>query len=355
MQPKRRVQATFNHEKTDRVPYNYLSNPGIDARMKQHYNLSANDDEGLRQALKVDIRSVGAPYKGPALHEQIPDRKVDPLWGWHTRLVEHASGSYWDFCDFPLKDADEATVAKWPMPSPDDYDYESLHDQCRQYADYGIHVGNPGLACVMNTAGFFRGMDQLFIDLALDDPAGLLLIDRFLGIQLEVVRRELEAVGDMVDFMWIGEDLGTQMRPIISREMFLKHIKPRHQPFVDLAKEHGLPVMIHTCGSSSWSYEDYLSMGVTAFDTLQPEAADMSPEYLVQHFGDRASFHGCISTTGVLAFGTPADVRDQVRHTLEVMKPGRGYFLAPAHQIQDNSPTENVLEMYAAAEEYGRY
>lgn len=355
MLPRDRVRATFTHEKTDRVPRNYLSNPGIDARLKKHFGLTANDDEGLRRALKVDLRGVGPRYVGPPLHEQVPDRRVDPLWGWHTRLVEHESGDYWDFCDFPLKDADEEQVAAWPMPSPDDYDYSSLRDQCREYADYGIHVGNPGLACVMNTAGFFRGMDTLFVDLALDEPAGLLLIDRFLAIQLEVARRQLEVIGDRVDFVWIGEDLGTQKCPIISREMFLKHIKPRHQPFIDLAKAYDLPVMIHTCGSSSWSYEDYLAMGVAAFDTLQPEATNMSPEYLVEHFGDRASFHGCISTTGVLAFGTPADVRDQVRHTLEVMMPKRGYFLAPAHQIQDNSPTENVLEMYAAADELGQY
>ncbi len=46
--------------------------------------------------------------------------KVDP-WGIHQRWVEHGSGGYWDFCDFPLQDATEEEVANWPMPSPDDY------------------------------------------------------------------------------------------------------------------------------------------------------------------------------------------------------------------------------------------
>ena len=81
----------------------------------------------------------------------------------------------------------------------------------------------------------------------------------------------------------------------------------------------------------------------------------MSPEYLVSHFGDRASFHGGISTTNELAFGTVADVERHVRHTLEVMMPYRGYFLSPAHQIQDNSPVDNVLAMYSTGEKLGAY
>jgi uroporphyrinogen decarboxylase len=72
-------------------------------------------------------------------------------------------------------------------------------------------------------------------------------------------------------------------------------------------------------------------------------------------FGGRLAFHGCISTAGALAYGTAEDVRRDVRDTLEVMMPGGGYALAPTHQIQDNSPTENVLAMYEAALHFGRY
>lgn len=355
MTSKQRVKNTFNRERSDRVPFNYLSNPGIDRNLKDHFGLKADDTEGLRKALDIDIRGINAPYIGPTLHNQMLDRRVDPQWGWRTRYVEHASGSYWDYCDFPLKDADEEQVASWPMPSPDDYDYDSLQDQCSARKPYGLHIGGAGLACVMNTAGFFRSMDQLFIDLAMEDPAGLLLIDRFLAVQLEKTERELSKIGHLIDFVWIGEDLGTQRGQMISMDMFKRLILPRHRPFVELAKVYNLPVMIHTCGSSSWTYDEYISAGVTAFDTLQPEATDMSPEFLTQHFGDRASFHGCISTTNELAFGSAADVEQHVKHTLDIMMPFRGYFLSPAHQIQDNSPVENVLAMYQTGKQFGVY
>jgi uroporphyrinogen-III decarboxylase len=96
-------------------------------------------------------------------------------------------------------------------------------------------------------------------------------------------------------------------------------------------------------------------MGITAVDTLQPEAANMSPRYLKERFGGRLAFHGCISTAGPVANGSVADVVEDVRQTLEIMMPGGGYCLAPTHQLQDNSPTENVVAMYRAAREYGKY
>jgi uroporphyrinogen decarboxylase len=96
-------------------------------------------------------------------------------------------------------------------------------------------------------------------------------------------------------------------------------------------------------------------MGVNIVDTLQPEATDMSPRYLKTRYGDKLAFRGCISTAGAVAFGSVADVIQDVRDTLQIMMPGGGYALAPTHQLQDNSPTENVIAMYETAHTYGRY
>lgn len=145
------------------------------------------------------------------------------------------------------------------MPNPDDHGFSHLPAACERKKEYAIHVGGAGLGCIINTAGFHRSMEQVFCDLVLDEPAGLLLIDRFLAIQLEITRRTLEAAPKgAIDFMWMGEDLGTQNSPLISMELFKKHIAPRHKPFFDLAAAYDLPVMMHTCGSSSWSHEEYI-------------------------------------------------------------------------------------------------
>ena len=240
------------------------------------------------------------------------------------------------------------------MPSPDDYDYSQILEECEKNEEYAIN-GSAGFGDIINGNGFLRGMEQTLVDLITDDPAGLLLADRRMNIQIEVTRRILETAKGKVDFLWLGEDLGTQNSPMISMDIFRKHIRPRYQKFCDLARAYDLPVMIHTCGSSSWAYEDFIEMGIKAVDTLQPEAKDMSPAYLKKTFSGRLAFHGCISTAGPVAFGTVQDVIDDCRKTLEIMMPGGGYCFAPTHSLQDNSPTENVIAMYETAHKYGRY
>ncbi len=353
MTSKERVLATFDLAETDRVPIDYMANPGIDARLKAHFGLRPDDNEGLLRALNVDFRGVGPWYTGPKLHADIPERGVlVDDWGNHRRWIEHSSGGYWDYCDFPLANATEEDVAKWPMPDPDAFDYSHVADDCKRLSEFGVFAGNAGVGDIINGTSMLRGMEQVLVDLITGDPAGLLLVKRRCDIWLGIMERTLEAAKGGIDFLWIGEDLGTQIAPMISLPLYRERLRPYHQRFVDLAKAHGLPVMVHTCGSSSWAYEDFIEMGVSAVDTLQPEAANMSPAYLKGHFGGRLAFHGCISTAGPVATGSVEETIADCRATLDTMAPGGGYMFSPTHMLQDNSPTENVLAMYRTAVEW---
>lgn len=351
---KERALMAFAHQEPDRVPINYLSNPGIDRRLKAHYGLDAGDSEGLNQKLGVDFRRIDAPYIGPKLHADVPERQVD-MWGIHRRWIEHESGGYWDYCDFPLKEAGLQLIESWPMPSPDDFDYGAVAQQCQQYKDYCCMAGNPGVGDIINSTGMIRTMEQVLVDLMLDDEVCLRYIDRKNAVQLEIMERTLTAGAGAIDLLWLGEDLGTQRGPMISPELFRRHLRPRHQHFVDLAKSHGIPVMLHSCGSSSWAFDDFIEMGVGIIDTLQPEVKDMAPAYLKERYGEKLAFHGCISTAGAVAYGTAAETAENVRQTLEIMMPGGGYALAPTHHLQDNSPTENVVALYETALHCGYY
>lgn len=353
MPPKERVLTAFRHQTPDRVPIDYVTNPGIDRRLKAALNLAADDDEGLLRYLGVDFRSANAPYVGPQIYAEPPGIKVNP-WGAPRRWIEHETGGYWDYVDFPLKDASLEQVEAWPMPSPDDYDYDFVAAESRRQADYCVAIGWPGVGDIINSAGMIRGMEQTLVDLISDDPACLRWIDRRIEVQLEIMRRSIIAANG-ADLLWLGEDLGTQRGPMISLKLFRKHIRPRLQRYVDLGKEFGLLVMIHSCGSSSWAFEDFIEMGVDVVDTLQPEAKDMAPEYLKSTYGGRLAFHGCISTTGPVAFGDVQQTMDDARHILAVMMPGGGYAFAPTHQLQDNSKVENVLALYRLAQEQAWY
>ena len=100
----------------------------------------------MNDALGVDIKGLMPVYTGKPLFENTcPDRHVDPLTGAVTRWVAHESGGYWDYCDFPMADADDEIIANWPLPNPDDFDYDGLLEQCRAYGHKAIYMGHPGI------------------------------------------------------------------------------------------------------------------------------------------------------------------------------------------------------------------
>ncbi|TFG72520.1 MAG: hypothetical protein E4H27_02485, partial [Anaerolineales bacterium] len=314
-----------------------------------------DDHEGLRRALGVDFRYVAAAYVGPRLHpdSEDPRVRVSPEWGMHLRYIEHGTGAYWEPWGEPLRDMDVDTACHYPMPSPNDFDYSQVPMLCERYQGYAIST-HPGFE-VMNWTGRFVGHERMYIGLATDDPALMTFIQRFVDIKYEIFQRTLEAAEGYLTFLGIGEDLGTQRGPRISLKLFRSRIRPIHERFIALAKRHNLPVMIHSCGSSSWAFPDFIDMGIDAVDTLQPEAANMAPAYLKRTYGDQLAFHGCISTAGPVAYGTVQETVTYCRQTLDTMMPGGGYCFAPTHQLQDNSPTENVVAMYETARQYGVY
>ena len=355
MTPRQRVQAAFAHTQGDRVPIDYSANAEIDLRLKEHFGLAADDGDGLGRYLGVDFRTCLPLYVGPRIHPEVPGVRVDPVWGQRTRWVEHEAGGYWDFCDWPLKDATDDEIDAWPMPSPDDFDYDSVAETCRRLEPHFICTGGAGIGDTINGTGFLFTMERVLVSMATDDPAYGRFVDRRHAVCLEWIGRTLAVADGRIDMLSLGEDLGTQIGPMIGLDLFRRQIRPRLQKFVDLARRWNIPVMIHSCGSSSWAFDDFVDMGITVVDTLQPEARDMAPAYLKQRFGRALSFHGMISTAGPLAYGSADDVVDTVKQTLAIMMPGGGYAVAPTHAIQSNSPTENVLAMYETARRWGRY
>ena len=358
MTSKERVRLTLALEKPDRVPIDYSTNKTVNGRLKAALGLSENaPQDELLEILGVDFRGVGAPYTGPALFPERPGMNVNPEYGFYSRWIENEYGGYDDFCYFPLKDAEPEEIAAFSAPDPDDYDYSVIAAQVRKYKDKAIYVGGAGMPDIINSLGRVMGMEDALVNLQIGDEATLVWLDKKVSSELGRLERQHEAIkkaGGEADFIWLGEDLGTQIAPMIGMELFRRVFRPVHQHFVDLAKAYGIPAMIHTCGSSSWSYEEFIDMGIRAVDTLQPEAVNMSPAYLKEHFGGRLAFHGCISTAQ-LATLSAEGVERVCKETLETLMPAGGYCIAPTHMIQDNTPVENIVAMYNAAHKYGVY
>jgi uroporphyrinogen decarboxylase len=125
--------------------------------------------------------------------------------------------------------------------------------------------------------------------------------------------------------------------------------------YVDLAKSYGLRVMHHTCGAVRPIIPLMMARGLDILQSLQPEALDMDPQALKSEFGDQLAFHGGISIQKTLPFGTSEEVCNEVRNRIETLAQGGGYILCTSHNIQADTPVENLNALLNAYKQYGRY
>ena len=160
MTSRERVLRTFDHAPVDRLAIDYSANPIIHGKFAAALGCPSADYGTVLDVLGVDFRGIGVRYCGPALFEPMPGRATDPVYGHRTRWVEHDSGGYHDFCDFPLLDAEPEEIAAFPVPDADDFDYEPVKDLLKAYDQYALYVGSPGYADIINATGRVMGMEQ---------------------------------------------------------------------------------------------------------------------------------------------------------------------------------------------------
>jgi uroporphyrinogen decarboxylase len=201
---------------------------------------------------------------------------------------------------------------------------------------------------------FLRGMDKFLADLLLA-PAD---VDRFLDAllvrHLESLEKICRAVGDIVDVIRLGDDLGMTSGPLMAPETYRRFFKPRHKVLCDYVKAHGrMRTFLHSCGSIYRLIPDLVEAGFEILNPVQTNARDMQPERLKREFGASVTFWGAgADTSAVLNRGTPAEVKDHVRANIEVLSPGGGFVFAAVHNILPDVPPENVVAMFEAVDEY---
>jgi uroporphyrinogen decarboxylase len=163
----------------------------------------------------------------------------------------------------------------------------------------------------------------------------------------------LEALGDNVDIIKIGDDLGTQDSLMMSPDMYRQMLKPVHADYVQFIKERtSAKVFFHTDGDVFPLIDDFVEMGIDILNPIQTSAGKMSNlQELKARWGDRLTFCGGIDTQRILPRGTPEEVRAEVRRVIEILGPGGGYMVSSVHTVMNDVPAENILAMVDAVME----
>jgi uroporphyrinogen decarboxylase len=142
---------------------------------------------------------------------------------------------------------------------------------------------------------------------------------------------------------------------LISPAAFDRLFAAKKKELFDLVHGYGVMVSHHCCGSSRLLIPRFVECGMDALQTVQPQAVGMNPYDLKREFAGQIVLHGAVDVQGWLQRATPAEIRGEVDHLMEEVGRGGGFILAPCHQIQPDTPLENVLALYeAVAERRGR-
>ena len=201
---------------------------------------------------------------------------------------------------------------------------------------------------------FLRRMDNFLMDLLCEPDQVARMLDQLLERHLATLAKVCDSVGDIVDIIRFGDDLGMTSGPFMDVDTYRSLFKPRHKQLCDYVKTHSqMHTFIHSCGSISSLMPDLIEAGIEIFNPVQTNARQMEPEFLKKEFGQDCTFWGGgVETVGTLNNGTPEQVREQVLERLEIMSVGGGFVFNTVHNILPDVPPQNILAMFDAVKEF---
>ena len=373
MNPRERFEAVVNHREPDRIPVDLgrhvgslhrlsytnlvenLADPDLKNQDKILDRMVQNVflDEKLLRKFNVDFRWLVPNWVG--VHEVVDEDAYLDMWGikWTYMLDSYS------MVDSPLKDVPIEGLDGYAWPDPyDSQMFAGLREQAKHWyenTDYVI-VADSIKGGLLTKALQIRGYEAFFSDLAQDIPYAEALLDKLLWLYKEMWSQYLKEVGPYVQMVYFTDDIGAQNSMMISPDTFRSLLKPRLKDLIDHIKNLAdVKFMYHTDGSVVPVISDIIEMGVDILNPIQTSAMGMDTYAMKESYGDRLCFHGAIDVQQMLPFSTPEEVRYDVAKRIFDLGRGGGYILSPCHNIGADVSPENILALFDAAKELGRY
>jgi len=367
MTSRERVLAAAKRRQPDRVPVELSSTFNAGISRIAHRNLlkflgmesgpevddvlafgTVVPDPRILERFGVDFTLVRLrPPKEPEV-EQIDEETFRDEWG----HIYKRTPLYIDLVESPLKEPSIEALNRMHWPNPADKSVvEGLRAEAaalRSRTDKGI-VARCFSGGISDIARSLRGLENFFMDLLLNERFMDALLDRVEEWLTARYLMYIDAAGDFVDIVEYGNDYGTQRGLFISADLYRKYFKPREKRMFDAIKSRtDAKLFYHSCGGVFDIIGDMIECGTDILNPLQPNAAGMDPERLVAEYGKDVSFCGGIDVQQLLPYGTPEEIRAEVRRVASILGRYGGYMLAASHCIQADVPPENVVAMYSA-------
>lgn len=364
--PRKRVLLAVNRKMPDRVPKD-ISWGFTPAVMDTFHKKTGRDDP--EEYFGTEVRFVGLdiPVERVSSEAQarrdlyrkyfpdLPDEvyKVTDITEWGTAQVP---GSFYHFVQLvaPLRSARGwQEIAAFPLPDfQEGWRIDYTRQRIAQFHQQDLAVCGAMAVTLFEVAWQQRGMEELFEDFTERPDMANCLLDRL--TELRITQAEFFARHG-VDVLILGDDVSMQTGMLMSPKTWRLWFKERMRQIIHAARaiQPDLPVFYHSDGNPTAIIPDLIEIGVTILNPVQPECID--PVWVKRNYGDSLALWGTIGTQTTLPFGTPEDVRLEVKKRIETVGYDGGLLLGPTHMLEPDVPWENIVALYEAIDEFGKY
>jgi uroporphyrinogen decarboxylase len=378
---RERVLAVLNHEIPDRVPIVIGPSNATGITMPAYRKLkqllgvespegflydwpelgTAKIDETILERLHSDVRGV-LDREPASIRERNLGRELGSPYfnSWGVGSVEGDPGTWFPAIHPMAETHSIADLESYPWPDMNDptrvAHVKAEAQKLVRENKYAI-MGTPWLAFPLERAFAMQRMDRFMLSLGWHPDFAKALLAKITELCKTLMGHFLDECGDVIDMIKIGDDLGMQNSLLMSPKMYREILKPFHADYLAFIKSRTTAkVFFHTDGDVFPLIPDFIEMGVDILNPIQTSAGKMSDlEGLKRQFGKNIIFCGGIDTHRVLPFGTPEDVRKEVKRIIDVLGKDGGYMLASVHTVMPDVSPENILAMVDAVDEFGWY
>jgi uroporphyrinogen decarboxylase len=382
MNSRERVMLALNHKEPDRIPIDlggsicssihknayielkkYLGMDLEEIKMADYVQQLPYLDEALLEHFDVDFRMVQLPAATAAdvdIFEEGDYYAFIDRWGSKLHMPKEG-GLYFDWVDFPIKEATMRALDNytWPQPDPPEYNAQ-LREQAGhlyQETDYAL-VGSAVIGGgIFEQPARTMGLENFFMALVSEPQFADRLMGQITDIYIESCDNYLDQVGEYLQVFTFWDDVCGQNGWLIAPDVYRKMVKPKQRRLVEAIKRKTeAKIYYHSCGAVFDLIPDLIELGFDILNPVQVSARGMDTRRLKKEYGQDIIFWGGgVDTQHVLPFGKPEEVADEVKRRIDDLAPDGGFVFAAVHNIQALVPPENIVAAFETALQYGKY
>ena len=413
MKSRERVLASINHKEPDHIPIDMGSTPssGISAiaygKLKKYLKIEsghtwvydvcqqlAQPEDVILDRFRIDIADIGRMFNNE--DKDWHDVKLSdgssaqyPVWfnsveqpdGSHIAYLKDGrpaakmpvGATFFDQLIFPYINgypdnyknlSNDISKVHWSAFAHSPWDHSSEDDFWKQLREKAQQLRKTSDRAIMLVIGcnlfewgtFLRRIDNFLMDIYTEQDEVERFLDAIMELHMVNLEKACASVGDLVDIIRFGDDLGMDSGPFMSPDVYRKLFKPRHKMLCDYVRKHSkMYTFLHSCGSLYKLIPDLIEAGYDILNPVQTSCKDMEPEKIKKEFGKDITIWGAgADTRFVLNRATPLEVKEHVKRRIEIFAPGGGFVFNTIHNIMPDVPPENIIAMFEAIGEYGK-